>query len=152
MKTISLWQPWATLVALKWKTIETRTHARFQSLLTQQRIAIHAAQKVDGDLSPLFYENLPRMNTVQIENLFLFMEMCRGKVICTAKVVNTRWAPNVDFVEREEWNRQALCEVAGKYLLFLDEIEPLKKMVPFRGRQGIFNVPDFGKIATKLHD
>ena len=141
MKAISLWQPWATLIALKWKTIETRTHARFQSL-QGQRIAIQAAMKVDKDIPPLFYENLPRMTALEIENLFRFMEMCRGKIICIAHVVNARWAPNVDFDLREEWNRQALCEVGGKYLLFLDEIKPLKDRIPWRGRQGIFNVPD----------
>ena len=141
MKAISLWQPWATAVSLKWKTIETRTHARFKSL-QGQRIVIHAAKKVDEDVTDLFYENLPRMTALEIENQFRFVEMCRGKIICTAHVITARWAPNVDFDLHEEWNRQALCEVGGKYLLFLDEIKPLKDRIPWRGRQGIFNVPD----------
>ncbi len=141
MKAISLWQPWATAVLLKWKTIETRTHARFKSL-QGQRIAIHAAKKVDKDVTDLFYDNLPRMTALEIENLFRFVEICRGKIMCTAHVITARWAPNVDFDVREKWNRQALCEVGGKYLLFLDEIEPLRNIIPFRGRQGIFNVPD----------
>ena len=144
MKAISLWQPWATCIAMKWKTIETRKHNRFK-LLEGQRIAIHAAKKV-VPVPSLFYECLPlddtRHDILKINNIATFVEICRGKIVCTARVVKTRWAPNVDFVEREEWNQKAMCEVAGKYLLFLDEIEPLKDMIPFRGRQGIFNVPD----------
>ena len=35
-----------------------------------------------------------------------------------------------------------MCEVGGRYLLFLAEIELLMKPILFCGRQGIFNVPD----------
>lgn len=141
MKAISLWQPWATLVALRWKKIETRTHSRFKSL-EGERIAIHAAKTVK-EVPFSLAQYLPRMDHfIQIQNLAQFIEMCRGKIICTAYVANVGWAPNIDFDLREAWNKQALCDVAGKYLLFLDEIETLKKMLPFQGRQGIFNVAD----------
>jgi len=49
------------------------------------------------------------------------------------------------FVEHEEWNRQAMCEVEGKFCLFLEDIKPLTTRIPFRGRQGIFNVPEWSK-------
>ena len=39
---ISLWQPWASLIALGWKTVETRGHNRF-ACLAGRRIAIPAA-------------------------------------------------------------------------------------------------------------
>ena len=42
----------------------------------------------------------------------------------------------------EGWDIKAMCEVAGKFCLFLEDIKPLRSRVPFRGRQGIFNVPD----------
>lgn len=44
MKAISLWQPYASLIAAGKKTIETRTHSRRRSL-AGQRIAIHAAKR-----------------------------------------------------------------------------------------------------------
>ena len=138
MKTISLHQPWATFVTLKWKTIETRTHQRFKSLVGK-RIAIHAAQKI-GNMPELEY--FPQMGQVQARNLFACIKRWRGVLLCTAKVTKAIWAPNVDFVEREEWNRKAMCDVAGKYCLFLEDIKPLKYRIPFRGRQGTFNVPD----------
>lgn len=44
MKAITLWQPWASLIALGVKTIETRSWGAPRSLIGQ-RIAIHAAKR-----------------------------------------------------------------------------------------------------------
>jgi activating signal cointegrator 1 len=48
LAVLTLWQPWATLIALKVKTIETRSWAAPKSLIGQ-RIAIHAAKKYPAD-------------------------------------------------------------------------------------------------------
>ena len=141
MKAISLHQPWATCVAMQWKMIETRTHARFKSLVGQ-RIAIHAAKKETHVPAQLYdYLSDAQRNDPAIGEAILFIDDNRGKILCTVRVVRAQWAPNVDFDVREEWNKKAMCETAGKYCLFLDEIEPIYP-IPFRGRQGIFNVPD----------
>lgn len=47
MKAISLWQPWASLIACGEKPFETRHWAPPRELIGQ-RIAIHAAKKVDA--------------------------------------------------------------------------------------------------------
>ena len=47
MKAITLWQPWASLVALQIKTIETRSWPAPKALIGQ-RIAIHASKKQPG--------------------------------------------------------------------------------------------------------
>lgn len=44
MKALTLWQPWASLIALGVKTIETRSWAAPKSLIGQ-RIAIHASKR-----------------------------------------------------------------------------------------------------------
>lgn len=53
MKALTLWQPWASLIAVGLKTIETRSRAAPRSLIGQ-RIAIHAAKRYpepfDNDL------------------------------------------------------------------------------------------------------
>lgn len=46
MKAISLWQPWASLIACGAKPFETRSFAPPASLIGQT-IAIHAAKKID---------------------------------------------------------------------------------------------------------
>lgn len=48
MKAISLWQPWASLIACGAKPYETRHWAPPRALIGQ-RIAIHAAKKIDRD-------------------------------------------------------------------------------------------------------
>ena len=136
-----MWQPWASFVAMKWKTIETRTHERFKGLVGE-RIAIHATLKVDKTAFLNEYYPSCMVGPRQIDNLVRFVTTCRGNILCTATVSSARWAPNVDFVEREEWNKKAMCEVAGKFCFFLEDIEPLREKVPFKGRQGIFHVPD----------
>jgi hypothetical protein len=44
VKTITLHQPWASLIACGLKTIETRTHDRFRSLVGET-VAIHAGKR-----------------------------------------------------------------------------------------------------------
>lgn len=147
MKAISLHQPWATFIALKWKTIETRTHEKFKGLIGQ-RIAIHAAKKID--LSDFFTGRLPcQLEPEDAETLTALIRSHRGRVICTALVKNATWAMNDFFVEYNGWNARAMTEVRGKFCLFLDEIELLKKKVYIQGRQGIFEVQDDLLVAGK---
>lgn len=47
MHVLTLWQPWATLIALSVKTIETRSWPAPKSIIGQ-RIAIHAAARIAG--------------------------------------------------------------------------------------------------------
>jgi hypothetical protein len=139
MKAISLWQPWATFVTLKWKTIETRDHAGFFSLVGQ-RIAIHAAKRFDktAALSLVKYRQLSPMEVI---NLCTYIKLNRGKILCTAVVRTAGWSTSFKH-PREELEKQAMCDIEGKYLLFLEGIRPVYPEPVFRGCQGIFNVPD----------
>jgi hypothetical protein len=142
LKAISLHGPWATWVKLNLKGIETRMHKRFKGL-KGQTIAIHAAKKVDWEemrTNSFFQEKISGgWEEIDIAGM---IERDKGNLVCIAKVIDTRWAPNVNFKEREDWNKKAMCETGGKFCLFLDEIKPLKNRIRFTGRQGIFNVPD----------
>lgn len=140
MKAISVRQPWAIFTCMKWKTIETRTHDRFKSLVGR-RIAIHGASQVDdaGFLSEYF---TMAKTALDLRNITTFALLRRGCLVCTAKVAAAEWAPDIHFDEWEDWSNRAMCDVSGKYCLFLEDIEPIVGRVRFRGRQGIFNVPD----------
>ncbi|MBN1104735.1 MAG: hypothetical protein JXL84_15055 [Deltaproteobacteria bacterium] len=145
MKAISLWMPQAAWVCLKWKTIETRNHARFKALVGQ-RIAIHATQKIDeaAFFNERFLARLAAGDTgaLGMQNMMMYAHMNRGKILCTAVVEKGLRCPNVDFVEREEWEKAAMCDIRDKYLLLLSDIKALSKPVPFSGRQFPFDVPD----------
>lgn len=141
MKAISLWQPWATFVTLKWKTIETRTHDRFKKLVGQ-RIAIHAAKTIDQN-GILTLHKYRELNALDAQNLATYIVGNQGKILCTATIIQAEWAWFPVFRHRhEELEKQAMCDIEDRHLLFLEDIKPVYPAMPFKGHQGIFNVPD----------
>ncbi len=87
MKAITLTQPWATLVALGAKRIETRSWAtRYTGPL-----AIHAAKSIPGWVSDWFMQNgyarvtLAHCGVHQVSDL---KKLPRGAVIATCELVN----------------------------------------------------------------
>jgi len=113
MKTITIRQPWASMIAHGLKRIETRTHARFAGLVGH-KIAIHAGKYLPADLS---------------------QSACpTGAVVCTARVAAVGWLADTDR------NRvRACCEVAGRYGLLLADLDVLPRPIPARGKQGIWD-------------
>jgi len=127
MKCITLWQPWATWIALDWKTIETRTHSRF-ACLVGERIAIHAGRRWD---KAAFDLAAPYLTEDQIKQT---TDVPSGVVVCTAYVYN-------HFALSVAHSRYALIECESiRFGLLLSDIRPLKTLMPARGCQGIWNI------------
>lgn len=133
MKAISLWQPWATLVAHGLKHFETR------SWYTSYRgtLAIHAAKrKADR------YE----LNDVIIKALFdmgyqRLSELPYGCIVCTsllvdceptAQVVNRTWFKEIEATERHFGDY-----APGRFAWQLDTIVRVND-IPARGSQGFW--------------
>ncbi len=135
MRAISLYQPWAGWVAMGWKTIETRTHDRFKGL-KGQRIAIHAAKKFDKDVEEKVFNYIIGRDVKDFPGWNEYGKV-RGAVICTAFVQDFRKLTESD-------SRNALCDCGGGnlYGLILKDVERLIVPIPWKGLQGIFNVPD----------
>lgn len=133
MKAISLHQPWATWIALGWKTIETRRHNRFQSL-EGQRIAIHAALSFDHSA---YEAAMPFLSELQRHKWFEFRrnQIPHGALVATALV------HRFSYGLFEDHDASALIECkTHRTGLFLRDIAPLYKPIPCTGRQGIFEV------------
>ena len=135
MKAITLHQPWATWIAWGWKTIETRTHRRFKSLVGE-RIAIHAGKTWDGNAGtaarPYLVVYKPNPGEVSPYHR-------RGWILCTAMVTEHR------ALDRDD-SKAALVN-CGRLLglrfgLFLSDVRPLADPIPCIGHQGIWTVPD----------
>ena len=130
MRAITLWEPWATLIALGYKTIETRRHARFRGLVGE-RIAIHAGQKWDefARAKTLLYLGALRFNRA------LGRRHPWGEIVCTAFVDG--------FLQLESrYSRQALCECGPHlYGIALTDVRAVDPPVPCTGHQGIWHVP-----------
>lgn len=134
MKAISLWQPWASLIACGQKKSETR-HWDAPLSCIGETLAIHAAKSDKGRgvlparLLPLPFESLPR-----------------GVVVCTAKLF---WCSRVVAHGENSFQMQnGLTWVAdpfgdygiGRSVWALGDIRPLNNHVPVRGRQSIWSL------------
>jgi hypothetical protein len=138
MKALPLWQPWATLVAIGAKHIETRDYppARL-GLQHNQQIAIHACK---GNLDrwacrrTFFADHLPNPG-----------ELPLGAIIATCRIVR---ATLITEQRAEELLERCPEEFAfgnylpGRWAWRLDDVVQLPEPVPFRGSQGTFDVPD----------
>lgn len=137
MKVITLWQPWASFIALGWKTIETRTHDRFKNLVGQT-IGIHAGNQWDEDwfkLTRNYFSAEQRILTIKMHDNFK-AGTNRGAIICTAKVVSVGWLDHRD-------SQQALidCSLESDHQRFGLSLTNVKiiKPIPAKGKQGIWN-------------
>jgi hypothetical protein len=142
IKAISVWQPWAQLIAEGYKIIETRTHERFKGLIGRT-IAIHAAQKLDVN----FYDITEKYLTEDMQRFMLNPESRRrifenrGTIVCTVHVNLTRWLDMTD-------SKKALCDCYNNgnggrlFGLFLDDVRMLKKPFHCKGQQGVFEIDE----------
>lgn len=146
MKAISVWQPWASLVACGAKRIETRGWE------TSYRgpLAIHAAKKWDGELRetlrrPIFrgalHEVLGWHQLRVLDSHKLVNVLPHGMVLCVVDLVNCvpierAIAAGISLPEYQYGNY-----APGRYAWKLENVRPLTPF-EFKGRQGFFEVPD----------
>lgn len=150
MKAITLWQPWASLIALRVKTIETRTHARF-ACLAGQKIAIHAGRTWDPNAERAVYLALDgalpaclgRTLDASVARLADYRAWPVSCVVARARVVEARWL-------RESDSRAACCQADGLYGLVLDDIAPFMPPILCSGHQGVWEWDPSG--AGRLRD
>lgn len=137
---ITLYQPWATWIIRGWKTIETRTHGRFSSLV-YKTILIHAGMKTDDSSATV---NNPYLTPKQI--LYNPREMINGFIIGSAYVDAVGWLCGDDYE-----NKSALIDTKDRYGLFLRDIEKFDTPIPVKGEMGIWYYDLSNNIKTKKY-
>lgn len=163
MKALTIWQPWASLIACGVKQYETR------SWPTKYRgpIAIHAATKnISASVS------VDRVGKIVVEMMNIhrcppWEKMPRGQIIATAELVNV-WhivyhpGPNVDKARHIDIGAESMTEdkhdphfgdyfvptdmeialgdwTPGRYAWELANVKPLPCPIPVKGKQGLWN-------------
>jgi len=131
MKALSLWQPYASAVALGLKTYETR------SWTTKVRgpITIHASKRwgpAERDLS---------RNAARIHGQPLLAEPPLGAIVAIAEIAEVFRTEDI----REKLSADELFfgdYDDGRYAWRLENVRALRTPIPIRGWQGFFPVPD----------
>jgi hypothetical protein len=132
MKCISLWQPWASAIALGYKRIETRDW----STNVRGRIAIHAAKRWTS-AERLFLDKQRALGRFpQTATLPL------GAVVCTALLIDVRSTSSLIAAGISPMEGEFGNYLPGRYGWLLQDVRPLLAPIPFLGAQGFFDVPD----------
>ena len=129
MKAISLWQPWASLMAMELKRDETR-HWKTSYRGT---LLIHAAKKV---------VSWPSITIQGVFDGIAFQpsDLPLGKILCQVELFDCekiRWNTKIGYPESEFGDY-----TIGRYRWRTKNLLTFKDPIPFRGSQGFFNVPD----------
>lgn len=155
MRAITLWQPWASLVAVGAKRYETRSWPAPKTLRHGDLLAIHAAARpggwpddgetIDAMIAALFPKPgaLPGLGLVELD------ELPRGAVLAVACFRGCYRAEEVrDTLPEDEllfgdWGR-------WRYGWKLEIVRAFDTPIPARGYQGLWNWPDGDVLAREL--
>lgn len=135
MKALPLWQPWATLVAIGAKQVETR-HWRAPASLIGQRIAIHATL-TRKELWICAEEPFERRLGDEVMYFGAVIATC---VLDRCSEMTPESIAALEESDSDEW-AFGLYE-PGRFAWVLRDVERVEPVLPFRGSQGIFDVPD----------
>jgi hypothetical protein len=165
MKAITLYQPWATLVAIGAKRIETRSWS------TQYRgpLAIHVSKRVPKEYQKLCGFTAPEPFKSVLEGHLWTAEPCTigmfgpamrysapreklhlGCVIATCDLIGVdqfgdwidrdpvTWLKGKSYFVLSDWERAFGDFSVGRYGWFLDNVKLLPEPIPAKGAQGLW--------------
>jgi hypothetical protein len=129
MRAISLWQPWATAIALGTKRIETRGWS------TDYRgpLLIHAAKRWEAEQREFaaVEQNLARLP----------LRIPLGAIVAAARLVDVK--PTEELIGDIGALERLYGDYSpGRFGWVLEEVRAFVEPIPFRGSQGFFMVPD----------
>jgi hypothetical protein len=164
MKALSLTQPFASLVALGQKKVETRSWAPYKYMLGQT-IAIHASKKFPTDAQmdcylqdfflPLWPDLLPAANHIQslpiseqkiryafgqeLEKRIKALPL--GCVLATATLTGFWSTDSKQYDYRKHLSEQEITfgnYAPNRYMWFLDNVQMLPEPIPAKGALGFW--------------
>lgn len=127
VRCISLWQPWATAIALGLKTFETRSwYTEYRG-----RVAIHAAKRWHHDQQEFIV-------SPEIEAQLDGAELPLGGFVAIVDLVACIAAPTALYTAQDGmWGDFR----PGRYAWLLEEVRAIE-FIEARGQQGFWSVPE----------
>ena len=140
MKALTLWQPWASLVALGEKRIETRCW----STAYRGPLAIHAAARIPSFCGLSRLNTSFRMEVAEVLGVRLtsvdaeIRKLPISAVLCVVNLVE---------IEETRCTREYACEREkifgnyedGRYAWFLEMVEKFTEPIPAKGNRMLWN-------------
>lgn len=146
MRGLTLWQPWASLVAIGAKSYETRSWS------TEYRgsLAIHAAKR-QPELPPDVTAGKHMMAALQEADV-VWASLPRGAFVAVCRLVDCFPVEDIWPELQELGNEQYFGDYSsGRFGWVLDDIRLLDPPVPARGAQSLWYVaPEIVKELRKL--
>jgi activating signal cointegrator 1 len=144
MRALSLWQPWATLIALGEKKIETRHwHTDYRG-----PVAIHAAKsshvprKMLVSVGRSFNDEIIR-NTLAAHSIEHLKQLPFGAILCIVRILWTRPTDHI-VIDPEMKDQLTTRELAfgnyepGRYAWGLELVKVYSRPIPARGHQSFW--------------
>lgn len=135
MKALSLLQPWATLIAIGAKTIETRSW----STTYRGEIAIHASKRWTGEQRYLATQAGPIAKA-----LTPFPGMCLGSVVAVARMVDCVSTDSLTAFEilAKHPEERAFGDFSpGRFMWILEDVRALPAPVHCKGALSLWELP-----------
>jgi hypothetical protein len=128
MKIISLWQPWASLMAAGIKRNETRSW----STSYRGDVVIHAAQHCDACATERIWHQLGRTGKPD--------RLPAGQALCVVRLIDVC---TTDEVARLQSFQEAICGDygPGRYVWRTEQLRTFRETPLVRGAQGLRDVP-----------
>jgi activating signal cointegrator 1 len=124
-----MWQPWAHLFAIGYKTFETRSW----STNHRGKLLIHAAKKWDNELETLCKQE-PFRSYVGVQSLSF------GAIIGSVEIVDVK--PTKSIRDKLPDRERAFGDFSdGRFAWQASIPELFEKPIPYAGKQGLFDVP-----------
>jgi activating signal cointegrator 1 len=132
IRAISLWQPWAQLIALGAKRYETRSWSTtFRGLL-----AIHAAKTRNPDVVHFFRDDRFQM-VLKPAGYTSLDALPFGAMICVVELVNV-WRAEEVIHDLSAQERAFGNYAVGRYAWELEFVKVFVNPVPVMGKQGLW--------------
>ena len=140
MKALTLWQPWATLVAIGAKRIETRSW----STTYRGPLAIHAARSKKGHE---MYWREPFHNELKAYHYHAPAELPHGRIIAVCELADI--LPTAEVRGIVESREMAFGDYAdGRFAWRLENVRKLPIEMPVQGHQGLWTWDYSGEGAA----
>ena len=138
MKALSLWQPWASLIAVGAKRFETRGWA---TAYRGPLVICAAKRKITRDEC----DEMDAPEFLRALNVESLDELPLGVAVCLASLTACRSTESVVFgSDAHRIREHAFGNFApGRFAWRLDNVRPFARPIPIKGAQGLFDVfPD----------